>query len=78
MTLSMTVLLTAFPVMLVLFKGVRVLLLALLVTMGHPLGLLLEQQIVRKLVVLLVFVLLAVTVPIPPLRTLAFLVMLER
>ena len=77
MTLSMTMSMTASPVMLVLFKGVRVLLLALLVTMGHPLGLLLEQQIVRKLVVLLVFVLLAVTVPILPLRTLAFLVMLE-
>ena len=78
MTLSMTVLLTAFPVMLVLFKGVRVLLLALLVTTEHPLGLLLVRRVVRRLVVLLVFVLWVVTVPIPPLKTLAFLVMLGR
>ena len=68
---------TAFPVMLVHFKGARVLLLALLVTMGHPLGLLLVRRVAGKRVVLLVFVLWAVTVPIPPLRTLVFLVMLE-
>ena len=78
MTLSMTMSMTASPVMLVHFKGVRVLLLALLVTTEHPLGLLLVRRVVRRLVVLLVFVLLAVTVPIPPLRTLAFLVMLGR
>ena len=69
---------TAFPVMPVLFKGVRVLLLALFVTMGHPLGLLLVRRVARKRVVLLVFAQWVVTVPIPPLRTLAFLVMLER
>ena len=77
MTLSMTVLLTAFPVMLVLFKGVRVRLHALGAQKIGLWELQLERQVARKLIALFVSVLWAATVPILPLRTLVSLVKLE-